>query len=85
MNEFKEVNPVVPVEPTEKKATKVKRIYRRKKALEELEKQVQRPSVFVAVESGPPKSEPNKSNRRDMGLPDPKWMAEFVKSLLGVL
>jgi hypothetical protein len=84
MNEFKETNPAAPVEPVEKPATRIKRAYRKRKA-EGIEKQSLMPRAFVEVASKPLRAEPTRSSRREAGLPDPKWMAEFVKTLLGVL
>jgi hypothetical protein len=84
MNEVKEATHVTPIEPVEKPAARIKRAYRKRKA-EEIERQNLQPRAFVEVASKPPKIEAVRSSRREATLPEPKWMAEFVKALLGVL
>jgi hypothetical protein len=84
MNEVNEATHATPIELVEKPATRIKRAYRKRKA-EEVEKQNLQPRAFVEVASKPPKTEAVRSSRREATLPDPKWMAEFVKALLDVL
>ena len=83
MNEVKEASSVTPVEPVEKPA-RIKRAYRKRKA-EEIKNQDREPQAFVEVASVPSKAELMRVGRRETALPDPKWMAEFVKALLGIL
>jgi hypothetical protein len=82
MNEVKEVMPPVATEPTEIKIPKLKRAYRKRK-VEEALKEVFPAKTFVRIETTAPRAEPVKTGRREAALPDPKWMAEFVRALLG--